>query len=219
MSEANRFAPKWNIFNHPKFSITGEEWKDHKGKPSLKYTVHENNPRFRLYMNDGKVEKPIAFALDPYILEDMFEVLEHVIQTKGPARFTMELKGTYDHRGQRTEKAAPISKIFIGRDSESCVYIAFCAKGEQIAKFPFAPSFWAELSDASGEKLAKELASEIRARSWKKTISQMTSMFLVVHGKEPAEKPGSFNQKKTGSWSKAPAETAASDDWDADVNF
>jgi hypothetical protein len=220
MSEGNRFAPKWNIFSHAKFSLNGEEWKDGKGKPSLKFTVHENNPRFRLYMNDGRNNKPIAFSLDPYIFQEILEVVRMVTADKNPSRFTWELKANYDHKGNRTEKAAPVSKIFVGRDSENVVYIAFTAKGEGVAKFPFTPSFWAELSDASGEKLSRELASEIRARAWVNALTGLVGAYMVVHGKEPEQKPGSGgeNRNKTGSWSKSTSDSSASaDDWDSDV--
>lgn len=215
MSE-NRFAAPWNIFSNNKFNLTGEQWKDAKGRPNLKYRVVNNNPRFLVYMNDDKVQKPIPFALDPIIIQEVFQVVRHVVATKEPTRFAFELKSSYDHRGGRTEKPAPVSKIFIGRDSEGVCYIAFQAKGEQLAKFSFTPSYYADLISATGEKVEKELASEIRAIAWVNALDSITGAFMVVHGKEPENKPGSGggydNKKKTGDWGKP----KASDSWDAD---
>lgn len=218
----NKFKQPWTLFDHPKFALYGEPWKkEEKDKPALKYKIHENNPRFRVYMNDGSATAargPIAFALDPYIFNDLMELILLVASDRNPTRYTMEIKAGWDHKGQKLDKVGPVSKIFVGRDAEGIIYLAFQARGENIAKFPLLPSFFAELQDPNGEKLTKEIASEIRARSYVKTLSQATSAWMAVHGKEPAEKHGSGgNKNKTGSWSKE-EKTSKSDDWD-DVGF
>lgn len=219
MSEGN-FKPEWNIFSHSKLSIQGEAWeKGGKDKPSLRFKVHANNPRFSVYMNDGRNSKPIPFALDPIIFQELIQVIRMVVASKEPSRYSFELKSGYDHRGNRTDKPAPVAKIYVGRDAESVVYIGFHAKEEKLAKFPFTPSYYAEILDAAGEKLTRELGSEIRAIAWSNALDALVGPFMVVHGKEPAEKPGQGGGKnKGGGWGK-PAEKATTSWGDDDAAF
>lgn len=218
MSEVNKFAAPWTIFTHNKLKISGEEWKDNKGnRPSLSFRVVNNNPRFLVYMNDLKKTKPIPYVLDSYIFGDICAIVRHVVQDKKPSRWTFVIKSGYDHRGNKTEKVAPVAKIFVGRDSDNAVYIAFQAKDEALTKFPFTPSYYAEIQDAAGEKITKEFGSELRALSWANTLEQISNMYLVVHGKEPKEKPG--NGKTTGSWGKKESVSVSDDEWDADIDF
>lgn len=219
MSEQNKFKAQWTIFNHSKFSLTGEPWEPNgKEKPSLKFKIHENNPRFMVYMNDNKNKGPIAYALDPIIFQEFAAVLRYVISDKKPNRFGFELKSSYDHRGNRTEKPGPVSKIYVGRNGEGEVYIGFHAKGEALAKFPFTPSWYADLTDANGEKVTKEFGSEIRGTGWINALEAVVGPYMAVHGKEPAEKPGSGNKNTKGNWGGAP-QTKNTTDWEADVEY
>ena len=183
----NNFKPAWNVFSMAKLRLYGERWENKKS-PSLLYTIHNNNPRFRVYMNDDKVSKPIAFALDPYILEDLLCAIEAAIRNPKPSRNSLEIKSSYDHHGNKTDKPATVSKIIFGRDTSDVCYIAFQAKGEEVATFPFTPSYYAVFTNESGETLDKSTASEYRGQGWVNTIRGLTAAFLVKEAKEPPKK-------------------------------
>jgi len=222
MAEGNRFAQPWTIFSHAKYNLQGEAWGEGGKKPTLKVVMHNNNPRFRVYMNNGdKNSGAIPFSLDPIILQELFQVIRHVVADKQPSRFSFELKSSYDHRGNKTDKPGPVAKIFVGRDSDGVIYLAVQAKGEALAKFPFLDSFFAELRDATGEKVSKDFASEVRALAWVNAIDGLVGAYSVVHGKEPDEKPGSGggNRNKSGGWGGKPQASSQSADWGADVDY
>ena len=224
MSDNNRFKQPWTIWTHAKLGLTGEEWKENPGnRPGVKFKIHNNNPRFNMYLNDGKYDKAIGFNMDPFIIQEIFEVIRRTVASQEPDRTYWELLSGWDHRGNKTDKPGPVAKIFVGRDSDGVVYIAFQAKGESLAKFPFVPSYYASLHGADGEKLCKKKASEIRAIAWVKGLDAIIGPFMAVHGKEPEQKPGSGgggNQNKSGNWGKPKSDAGGSSGgWGDDVAF
>lgn len=195
MAEQNRFQQPWNIWQATKLRLNGDAWdkSNPKERPNVSLHVVNNNPRFRLYMNNGKVQKPIAFALDPFILEGLFSALVSICDDNNPNRYTLELKAYYDHHGNHSDKPTSVSKIMVGRDSNGIVYIAFQAKGEDIAKFSFISSYYAVLLGSNGESLDVVKASEFMAKGWIRLLSNMVSSYLVVEGKEPPPKKDNNN--------------------------
>ncbi len=147
MSDGKQFKKPWDIWQHGKLQIYGEAWKENKQRPSMKISMWNNNPRFIIYMNNDSAtaKKSISFALDTYIAGDLTELMKDCIRKKDPSRVGVELKAKRDHRGGTYEKPTVVAKIFLGRDTDGVMYIAFQAKGEALAKFPMLPSFWAEL--------------------------------------------------------------------------
>ena len=226
MSEpARQFKQPWSIWAHNKLTLYGEPWKDKENptkkgnnRPSLKYKVWENNPRFNVYMNNGLSTKTIPFALDTYIAYALFELVQVIANDteRKATRYAFELKSKRDHKGNVYDKPTSVAKIYIGRDNEGVMYICFHAKGEDIAKFPFEDSYWASLTDSSGEACKKDFLSELRAKAWANALRELTSVYTVVFGKEKVIQGG--NDKKTGSWNKSkPEET--DDEFGEDVEF
>lgn len=189
---SNYPKPKWTIFSHAKLRLSGEAWdpKNQKHRPSLMYKVHNNNPRFLVYMNNDKDQGAQSFALDPYIAGQIFQMVEMVTAKKEPSRLSIELKSSWIG-GARQEKPVVTGKIMVGRGDDSVVYVAFQSKGKDLARFPFVESYFATMKDETGEQLNVASASEICARAWADTLKGLTYSYMVVHGKEPAERPGS----------------------------
>jgi hypothetical protein len=217
----NRPQQPWNIFDHWQLALAGEEWPDQKGKkPSLKFVVHENNARFRLYMRDGKVKDAIPFKLDPHIFGQLCEALLMIAADKNPNRIMMDIKSGYDHKNNKTEKPGTVAKLWAGRDSDGVIYLALQAKGEQMVKFPFLPSWFADLHGADGEKLDKGIASELCTRSYVNNMRTMMINYMVAFGKAPKEKPGSGKgysgnsggNNKSGDWNKQPTAEFTADE-------
>ncbi len=203
MSDGKQFKKPWDIWQHGKLQIYGEAWKENKQRPSMKISMWNNNPRFIIYMNNDSptAKKSISFALDTYIAGDLTELMKDCIRKKDPSRVGVELKAKRDHRGGTYEKPTVVAKIFLGRDTDGVMYIAFQAKGEALAKFPMLPSFWAELVGENGEPMDKPYASELRARTWCKTLDGLIQVATIVNAKDQSTHKGGDN--KGGSWNKS----------------
>lgn len=219
MSDNKQFQEKWNLLKHSKYTLHGEAWKDNKKRPSLRMVLWENNPRFRLYLNDDKNKGSIPFALDPVILQEFFGLIRYVTTNKETSRFSYDIKSKNDHRGVKFDKPTTIEKIFVGRDSEGVVFIAFMAKDMPLAKFPFTHSPWAELYDASGEKLSPVKLSEMRANAWVDAMNLILGQVMVTEGKEYIKNDQS-NNKKSGTWSgNKPSAPSSNDFGSEDIDF
>lgn len=209
MEPVKSFKQPWDLWQHNKLTVYGEAYKDNpKARPSLRYKVYENNPRFSLYLNDGKNNKPIAFSLDPYIANELFVLIKRVIANKETSRISMDIIGKRDWLGNQYEKPTAVAKLHVGRDSEGVVYIAFQAKEIKLVKFPMMGSYWRTYSDEANEKLNKVILSEITAEAWANTLRDLTASFIVMHAKEKViNKPGN---NKGGSWNKTESSSTES---------
>lgn len=218
MSDNKRFQ-KWTIFSHAKLRLSGEPWDktNPKERPSLMYKVVNNNPRFLLYMNDGKNNNGIPFALDAQIAFQLFTMVEMAVADKDPSRYSLELKGSFVN-GQRQDKPVVVGRIHVGRDTEGVVFIAFQGKGLEAAKFVFRANYFASIHNAEGELLEQRKCSEIVATAWADLMRGLTTSYMVVHGKEPENKPGSGGGY-SGGGNSGGGKRSGGNDWDSDVEF
>ena len=212
----NRFRTPWNIWNASKLRMYGEPWDKSSPRDSPNVSLHivNNNPRFRVYMNDGVNKGPISYTLDPIKVYTFFEAILHAGKNKEPSRVGFELKSTFDHKGRQTDKPAPVSKIFVGRNSDGIIFMAFQAKGEKAAVFNFKSDYYAVLLGSDGEALDPKLASELTARGWVELLKQMVGPFLVVHGKEPPKR-----ENNNGNSNNDSSTSGGGDNFDTDIPF
>lgn len=182
-----QFKQQPTIFTFKKLQMKGVPWEknDWKKIPGLIYKVVNLNPRFQVYMNDGNVEKPLNFAMNPLIANQFFVVMRDIISRPTPDRVEFEIKGTFDHRGQQTDKPAPISRMFVGRNNDGVMYMSFQAKNESPAMFLFQSDFFAEMKGPDGERLEVGRASNYAAEGYLNLMTQLTNTDLVVNYKEP----------------------------------
>lgn len=190
MAENNYPRPPWNIWDLAKLRMQGEAWdkSNLKERPNVALHIVNGNPRFRVYMNDGGNNKAISFALDPAKAYSILEAVNHFSRNKDSSRISLELKSSYDHKGGRTDKPSVVSEIFVGRNSDGIVYIAFRAKGEKTAVFNFKSDYFAVLKGADGEALDPVLESELTSRGWAKLLESMIGSYLTARTTEPPKR-------------------------------
>ena len=184
-----KFKPKWNPFKFKKLRLYGAKGPSGKS-PTITMDVWENNPRFKLYLNNGSFDKPITMATDPFINQTILLLIEDVAKDDTPQRFSVDIKGFRDHRGNRYDKATPIARIHIGRGDDGVVFIAFQPKGEEPAKFVFGQQWYAPIMDSSGEEMAPQKMSSLHARAWAGLYRAMFENNIITNSVEPKPKDG-----------------------------
>lgn len=203
-----QFKPKWNPLKFKKLRLYGVQWANKKS-PMLAVDVYDNNPRFKIYLNNGSYDKAITLALDPVIMQMALDLLIDISNTDGPQRYHMDVMSYRDHRGNKYDKPSAVGRLHFGRDNEGVVFMAVVAKGEEAAKFRFGQQYYAPISDDSGEKLPAGPASSRHARAWAGLIRAMLENNIVVNSVEPKDQP----QQQRGSSSSGTA------DFDDDIAF
>jgi len=180
-------AEPFDPFNNKRLFLYGTPWnKDEpRNTPKVSFHITNNSPRFRLYMNNGKQDKPIAFPMDPLVYSGLFDTLIEVAKNPDAEKVTWEIRSCFPHNGPRTEKPQPISRVMVGRDTDGTVYVAFQAVGEDLAKFSFRAPGFSSLIGADGERLDSKRASEISAIGWCKLLSSMMTTYLVTNAVDP----------------------------------
>lgn len=184
--------PAWNILSHGKLQLSGDPWdkSNYKQRPSLSIHVFSNNPRLRVYMNDGRTAKPLSYKTTSYTLEAIFEAIIHFSNKKEPGFHTVTIEDWRDMQGRQLDKKTIVGYITIGRDNEGVMFIATQAgKNDPIAKFPFMMDFYSDMLGMDGEKLDPRLASSYHARGWVTLNRKLISDYISLHGKEVVKKP------------------------------
>lgn len=189
MSDYQGQRPAWTIWNHNKLRLQGEKWEGEKGRPSLHYKMVNNNPRFNIYPNKEGQSKPVPFAADFHISNQVFELVKMVAAETENSRYSFSIKAMWQY-GKKLDQPTVVSKIIVGRDSTGVIYIAFQERNKDLYKFPFLPSFFAEIEDSNGEPLNKAAASNLVAIAWATGFQNMTAAYMVVEGKEPPKRDG-----------------------------
>lgn len=192
--------PAFTIFDHPKLAIYADRREGKQKSASLKYVVHNNNPRFRYYTNDGSGQGALAIPLDPYIAENFFIDLEEVIANKEPDRITRDIRASWKN-GQKLDKPESIARLHVGRNDKGLIYIAL-KFGEMVPDvFTFGPAYFGIPYSATGDKEDAIKTSEKAAKSYLRVLRNLTYVHMVVNAKDMRKggNQGGNNYNKGGN--------------------
>lgn len=173
MAQPNSYPkPKWSIFDMQQLRLNGAPWdpKNFKQAPNVAMFIVNGNPRFRLYLNNGGKNTALSFKINPYVAATIFEMVEEISKDPAVAYATVQVKGNYHNSPQRLEKPIVTGTVTVGRNSEGLMYVAFQAKGEAMATFPFKPHWLHPVMADQGEPMEPGKLSNILARAWAKTM-------------------------------------------------
>lgn len=200
MSNYQGPRPAWTIWNHNKLRLAGVPWDSSKPKdrPSCMTKVVNNNPRFNVYMNNGRDDRPQSYKVDPHIFFAIMETIHKVADTPKQTRWEFELKTSFPG-GQRVDTPVIDGKIIVGRDGDGLVFIGFIKHKKDLAKFNFIPSYWAGLNGEGIDGDPKIESSNIMAKGWATQMSELVGAYLVHDAKEPEQRPGTYGQQSGGN--------------------
>jgi len=212
-------ARTWTIFEHNKLQLHGEPWdkSNPKQRPSLSIHVFSNNPRFRVYMNDGRTQKPLAFKLPQLTMETIFSAINDFADRKDPGTATFALKDYRDATGRPMDKLEVVTSVTVGRGQDNVMFIALQAKGMEIVKFPFLTDFYSNVLGADGDPLDSAIASGWHSKGWVRLMSHLITGYNLLHAKKVERQEqttgggGGGNNWSGGGKPKAPSESFEDD--------
>lgn len=191
--------PPWNVFQFNRLKVAGDAWdkEQPRDRPSVQFKVANNNPRFSLYLNKpGAFDKPITFLMDAITMSAFFEGIRDAVKNPEPHRMAFEINSKFPHKGRQLEEATKIGEIIVGRDENKCVYMAFAAMDEPVAKIVFQTSFYHKLIGSDGERMDRVKMSELVASGYAKLMTDMLAAFLIAQPVEPQQPNGGQQQRQ-----------------------
>lgn len=220
--------PPFTVFDLQKLRLTGKQWtQEDRAAPTLMVLVHNGNPRFRIYMNDGQNKSAIPVAFDPKDFYALLDGIKEIANDTAVNKIPIKIRVSFD-KGARLDKPAISVVVTIGRDTDGFVYIGIQPKGLPQAIFPFIDTTFAEWYSATGEVSPPNIVSSCYARGWARLMEEMVAGWLITHvttdpneKKESGQNSGGYNNSNSAGskgkdWS---ASSAATDEFNDDIPF
>lgn len=180
-----------HALNNPKLRISAPNPAVKGVYSTLAFDVYQNNPRIVVDTKDPSLANPdngygrITAALDPTVFGVFLEFLDKSIKSDGATKFKIENYGFEYVNGQRSQEAAHLSDVWVGKEADGTVFISVISKkpGFPTIKFPFGLSDqrWHKIYHGDGTQFTKAELSEKAAAAYLRLLTNLVPNVLDTH--------------------------------------
>jgi hypothetical protein len=214
--------PDWTVWDFTRFALRGIPRNDSKKtSATLKFKMHNGNPRFTLYLNkEGGSPGGLVAAMEPNDIYAMFECIRKLSKSKEPDSYMWRIKSNFV-AGKRLEKPVETARISVGLDEAGWMFISVQPYKQDLEIFRFKDSFFSVMVSNNGEPLSPRIMSAAYANGWANRLEDMVSLYyMTVMKTDPNQnKDRSPNSDYAKQYPVNKPESTSNEGWGASGDF
>lgn len=181
--------PKETLLDEFKLALKARKLEHGEKPPTLRVSLHENNPRLRVKTNlpGDKNNGYIDAAMNSHGFYSLMELVDEIANLTHPARMGIGVDGHPFINGQRSKEKLPTGVVMLERFEDGRITITVSGGNKRpVIPFDFMLDEYHHYKDGDGNPMPKALAYKISAKAWARMMRSFVAEALAITYAKPA---------------------------------